>query len=238
MPSDDKVPSKPTASHGVDAFLRQVAARPPTHASGRRGRLLFAMDATASRQPTWDQAAHIQGEMFHSAAGLGGLDIQLAFFRGFGEFRVSAWTDNEAELLRLMTSVGCLAGQTQLGKVLSHARNETKRTPINALVYVGDSFEEDIDSLAKTAGELGLLGVPVFMFHEGGDPLAAFAFQQIAKLTGGAYCPFDGASAEQLKALLGAVAVFAAGGRPALQDLAARQGGAVKQLAHQMKGGG
>lgn len=236
--SDDKVPSKPAAGKSVDAFLRKVAARPPSRASGgRRGRLLFAMDATASRQPTWDHAAHIQGEMFHAAAGLGGLDIQLAFFRGFGEFRVSAWTDNEAELLRLMTSVGCLAGETQLGKVLSHARNETKRNPINALVYVGDSFEEDIDKMAKTAGELGLLGVPVFMFHEGSEPLAAFAFQQIAKLTGGAYCRFDGASAEQLKALLGAVAVFAAGGRPALQDLAARQGGAVKRLVHQMKRG-
>jgi len=237
MPSDDRVPSKPEA-RDVDDFLRQVATRPIAHAKGsRRGRLLFAMDATVSRQPTWDRAAQIQGEMFHSAAGFGGLDIQLAFFRGFSEFRVSSWTDNEAELLRLMTSVRCMAGQTQLGKVLSHARNETKRNFVNALVYVGDSFEEDIDILAKTAGELGLLGVPVFMFHEGGDPLAAFAFQQIAKLTGGAYCLFDGVSAEQLKALLAAVAVFAAGGRPALQNLAARQGGAIKQLARQMKGG-
>ena len=61
--------------------------------------------------------------MFVETAALGGLDIQLAFYRGFGEFRVGRWTDNENELLKLMTSVFCLAGETQIGKVLQHAVN-------------------------------------------------------------------------------------------------------------------
>src|SRR3546814_8666125 len=59
--------------------------------------------------------------------------------------------------------------------------------------------------------ELGVLGVPVFVFHEGGNPIAADAFRQIARLTRGAYCPFDSASADRLKDLLAAVAVYAAG---------------------------
>ena len=175
--------------------------------------------------------------MFLAARDLGGLDVQLAFFRGFGEFKVSKWSADAAELARLMTGVGCLAGETQLGKLLKHAVNETRKRRVNALVYVGDCFEEDIDAVGRTAGELGLLGVPVFMFHEGADPVAGFAFQQIAKLSGGAYCAFDAASADALKELLAAVAVYAAGGRRALEDHAKVRGGEVLRIAHQVKGG-
>ncbi len=235
---DDSLPSRKTLKSDVDAFLSKLAVTPVGRRSGERGRLMFAMDATASRQPTWDSAARIQGEMFQETANLGGLDIQLAFYRGFGEFRVSGWTDNESELLRLMTSVTCLAGETQIGKVLQHAVNETKQRRVNALVFVGDCVEEDVDALGRIAGELGILGVPAFMFHEGDNAIASFAFQQIARLTGGAVCRFDASSAENLRNLLGAVAVFAAGGRPALEDMARRRGGDVLRIAHQVAGKG
>ena len=236
MAKDDaKVPSKKTSQANIDAFLEKARLTPVHKTLGQRGRLLFAMDATASRQPSWDMAARIQGEMFHETAALGGLEIQLAFYRGFGEFKASRWTADENTLLRQMTSVFCLAGETQIGKVLSHAVNETKKKKINALVFVGDCFEEDIDHAGKIAGELGLLGVPAFMFHEGGNPIAAFAFQQVAKLTNGAYCQFDSNSAQVLKDLLGAVAVYAAGGRLALESLASKRGGEVLKLVHQVK---
>jgi len=231
LPADQK-----SSKAEVEAFLEKLATAPSTKPAGARGRLIFAMDATASRQPTWDTAAHIQGEMFHETAALGGLEIQLAFFRGFREFKVGKWTDNEAELLRLMTSVYCAAGETQIAKVLRHAINETKRQKVSALVYVGDCVEEDVDHLGAVAGELGLLGIPAFMFHEGGNPVAGFAFKQIARLTNGAYCQFDSHSAQTLKELLSAVAVFVAGGRPALEDMAAKRGGEVLRIAHQMKG--
>ncbi|HLN24495.1 MAG TPA: VWA domain-containing protein, partial [Patescibacteria group bacterium] len=94
-----------------------------------------------------------------------------------------------------------------------------------------------VDDLCAVAGELGLLGVPVFLFHEGDDATAARAFAQLAKLTGGACCRFDAGSPQQLKALLGAVAVYAAGGRKALVDYGKRQGGIVLQITHQVKGG-
>jgi len=219
----------------VDAFLDKVAAAPKSVGTHGRGRLLFVMDATASRAPTWDKAAHIQGEMFQKTASLGGLSVQLAFYRGFGEFKVSQWTDNTAELLRLMTSVQCLAGETQIAKVLSHARAENKKHKINAVVFVGDCVEEDIDKLGKLAGELGVLGIPVFMFQEGDDPVAAFAYQQIATLSGGAYCRFDAGAAETLKKLLSAVAVYVAGGWQALENHAGKSGSETKLIARQLR---
>ena len=232
---EGKVPEKKAAQANVDAFLEKVRLTPVGKKTGERGRLLFVMDATASREPTWDMAARIQGEMFQATTALGGLEIQLAYYRGFGEFQAGQWTADEKTLLGQMTSVFCLAGETQIGMALAHAVNETKKQRLNALVFVGDCFEEDIDHAGKIAGELGLLGVPAFMFHEGGNPIAAFAFQQVAKLTNGAYCQFDSNSAQVLKDLLGAVAVYAAGGRLALESLASKRGGEVLKLVHQVK---
>ena len=96
---------------------------------------------------------------------------------------------------------------------------------MSALVYVGDAMEESIDELCGRAGELALLGVPVFLFQEGRDARAERAFREIARLTGGAWCRFDEGSARQLRDLLTAVAVFAAGGRAALKALASTGAG-------------
>ncbi len=235
--ADEKLPAK-SSDGEVDAFLRKVALTPQRKSdSGERGRLIFAMDATASREPMWDQASQIQGEMFTQTAALGGLEIQLAYYRGFGEFKAGEWLTDEKAFLAQMTSVFCLAGETQLRKVLGHAVKEAKAKPVNALVFVGDCVEEDVDALGAVAGELGILGVPAFLFHEGSDPIAEFAFRQIARLTNGAYCRFDASSAKTLAQLLRAVAVFAAGGRQALDALAKRQGGAVLQIADQVSCG-
>jgi hypothetical protein len=232
-----KLPTVPPeqAKHEVDAFLRQLAATPaPAHRPGERGRLIFAMDATASREPTWDTAMHIQAEMFSETASLGGLEVQLAWYRGFGEFRASDFLSDSKTLLAQMTAVTCLAGRTQIGKLLRHAIAETGKRKIAALVFIGDAMEEKLDSLGDLAGRLGMLGVRCFLFHEGRDSAAARAFQQIAKLTGGACCAFDAASPRQLRELLAAVAVYAAGGRRALEDYGKRKGGPVLQITHQM----
>jgi hypothetical protein len=215
----------------VEAFLRQVKAMPAVKPASGRGRLIFALDATASREPTWDHACRIQGEMFEAAAALGGLDVQLVFYRGFDECKASRWLDSAAALHRAMRIVACIGGETQIVRVLSHALKEARARKVNALVFVGDAMEEKVDALSRLAGELGLLGVPVFVFHEGADAGAARAFREVARLSGGAYCPFDTASAGQLRALLGAVAAYAAGGAPALADYGKRTGGAALLLA-------
>jgi hypothetical protein len=221
-------------SADVERFLNQVAAAPP-RAAGTRGRLMFAMDATASREPTWDRACAIQGDMFTATDTLGGLEVQLVFYRGYNECKASPWVTNSADLVRRMTAVRCLGGHTQIGRVLAHAASETRKKKVNALVFVGDAMEEPVDDLCQVAGELGLLGVPAFIFHEGGDPVAERGFRQIAKLTKGAYCRFDSGSAEQLKELLSAVAVYAAGGRKALLDYSGSRSGVVRLLTNEMK---
>jgi hypothetical protein len=195
------------------------------------------MDATASREPSWDHACRLQGEMFEATAALGGLDVQLVFYRGFGECKASRWLTTAAELHRAMRSVFCVGGETQIGRVLDHGLKEARARRVNALVFVGDAMEENVDALCRRAGELGLLGVRVFVFQEGSDPVAARAFQEIARLSRGAYCPFDAGSAAQLKALLGAVASFAAGGRRALAQYGQQAGGAALLLARSMGAG-
>ena len=233
MSERDKPLTKKSSRSEIDAFVRSMAMTPGRRPAGRRGRLIFAMDATASRQPTWDQACHIQAEMFDETAKLGGLEIQLCYFRGFREFEVSPWTADAGSLLKIMTSVSCQAGHTQIARVLEHAVRETGARPVDALVYVGDSMEEELDALKGHAGRLGLLGLPVFMFHEGADPVAGRAFREIARLSRGAYCAFDAGSAQHLRELLGAVAVYAAGGRKALADYSQRST-IVRQLTHQI----
>lgn len=231
-----KNPLAPEAKNtNVAAFLDQVA-KTPSRPVQTVGRLIFAMDATASRGPTWDMAISIQADMFQEAASLGGLDVQLVFYRGLAECRSSAWIKDPAEMGRLMQKVGFLAGRTQIERVLRHTLKETATQEVNALVFIGDAMEENLDLLADAAGQLGLKGVPVFMFHEGGGEPAASAFKHIAKVSGGAYCLFDAGSPGALRALLRAVAAFVAGGPKALRDHGRAHGGAALQITDQMKG--
>ena len=52
----------------VAAFVERVRGLPANPRQGGTGRLIFALDATASRQPTWDLASQVQGELFIEAA--------------------------------------------------------------------------------------------------------------------------------------------------------------------------
>ena len=231
-----KLPGKSSRSE-VDTFLRRVASTPLVKSSDQSGRLIFAMDATASREPTWDHACHLQAQMFEQTSALGGLAIQLCYYRGFNEFNASDWLTHSADLQKRMTAVRCLGGHTQISKVLRHAIGETGRKKVNALVFVGDCMEEKADRLCQLAGELGIHNVPVFLFHEGRDPAAESTFKQIARLTNGAYCPFDTGSAQQLRDLLSAVAVYAAGGQRALKNFSKTRGEKVELLTRQISKG-
>ncbi|WP_150522816.1 VWA domain-containing protein [Roseibium sediminis] len=221
-----------SSSGEIEAFLKKAASIPAPQEGA--GRLMFALDATMSRQPTWDQACHIQSEMFQEAGKIGGLEIKLVYFRGFNECRASRWFRDGRELASVMGRISCQGGHTQISKVLSAGLNEARKAKIHALVYVGDCMEEDIDTLCHKAGELGLLGVPMFCFQEGTDPAAETAFKEMARLTKGAYCRFDAGSARQLTDLLKAVAAYAAGGRKALKQLETSGGQGARMLLEQL----
>ncbi len=228
----EKQPAAASARAEIDAFLSKVRkSLGPATQSGQRGRLIFALDATMSRQPLWDTACKLQGDMFREAASIGGLDVQLVYYRGLTECRASKWVSDATRLGSLMETIDCRGGHSQIGKVLAHARRESETQQVQALVFVGDAMEEKIDDLCAAAGALGLLGVPTFMFQEGGDAVAEQAFREIARLSRGAYCRFDPGAAHQLAELLRAVAAYAAGGMKALADLKGRNNaGAVKLL--------
>jgi hypothetical protein len=203
--------------------------------AGKRGRLIFALDATMSRQPTWDSACALQADMFREAAATGGLDIQLVYFRGLNECGSSQWVADSGRLAQLMSRIDCRGGHTQIGKVLYHARKENEAQKVQAVVFVGDAMEETVDDLCAHAGDLGLRGVPVFMFQEGHDPVAEQAFREVARLSKGAYCRFDAGAAHELGELLRAVAAYAAGGLKALSSLSSRNDRGAQKLLAQLK---
>lgn len=236
MAKSDKQITQTSGKAAIDAFVKQVRSMSVAKTGDQRGRLMFAMDATASREPSWDRACKIQGDMFSSTAALGGLEIQLCHYRGYDEFYASDWLTKTDDLLKRMTAVRCRGGYTQIEKVLQQAIKQTRQKKVQALVFVGDCVEEDVDRLCHLAGELGVLGVPVFIFHEGDEPTAQRAFLQMTRLTRGAYCSFDANSAAQLRDLLSAVAVYAAGGRKALRDFSENRGEVVKRLTRQLDG--
>ncbi len=233
--STREAPAPASPRPEIAEFLDQVRGLGPAGTAGKRGRLIFALDATMSRQPTWDTACSLQAEMFREAASVGGLDIQLVYFRGRNECRASGWVAGSENLARLMSAIDCRGGQTQIRRVLTHTRQEYGRQPVQALVFVGDAMEEQIDDLCAVAGELGLLGVRAFMFQEGHDPAAETAYREIARLTHGAYGRFDSGAAHELGELLRAVAAYAAGGLEALRALSSRQAGSARKLLAQLR---
>ncbi|MBE0486044.1 VWA domain-containing protein [Marinobacter sp.] len=217
----------------IDQFINKVRTLPQQ--GNAQGRLIFALDATASREATWDQACHLQSELFLATKDLGGLAIQLCYYRGYGEFKATGFVTETEKLLNLMNGVSCLGGRTQISRVLAHAVKETRAEAIKAVVFIGDCCEEPVDELCHTAGELGMLRTPVFMFHEGADAHAQAVFQQVSQLSGGAYAPFDRNSPQMLKDLMAAVAVYASGGAKALRDFSSRSSPEVKRLTQQVR---
>jgi hypothetical protein len=211
-----------------------------------RARVIFALDATASRESTWDMAAQKQAAMFEEAAKIGGLDVQLVYYRGIDEVRHSSWFSDAHELVDRMNKIRCMAGATKIARILRHIRTEHEREKISAAIFVGDACEEMRGALYEAAAGLG---VPMFMFQEG-DGLAGYldqfggivfddppqkvehVFREIARLTNGAYARFDAGAARQLGELLRAVAAFAVGGIAALAD---QRTDSARKLLGQMK---
>jgi hypothetical protein len=213
-----KLPSATFSPAKLDLLLDQAAQAPS-------GRLIFALDATQSRQPTWDRACELQAEMFAEAANIGGLEIQLVYYRG-QECRASGWMTDGRRLGEMMRKIECVSGATQIAKVLRHARQAHDKSSISALAFVGDAMEEPIDALCAGARELGSRGIKTFVFQEGDNPEVEKAFREITQLTRGAFCRFAPGSAQELGELLRAAAAYAAGGIKALQG----KSGAIKLL--------
>jgi len=230
----DKHPVSTVSSHKeIEEFLQQ--AQQLTVPAPGDARLIFSLDATASRERTWDHACHLQSEMFLQTRELGKLSIQLCHYGGMNQFSASEWLQDTNSLLSRMNSVQCLGGHTQIARLLEHSLKQTRQHPVQEIIFIGDCVEEPVDFLCQLAGQLGIHSTPLFIFQEGRDITAARAFKQMARLSGGAYCRFDNSSAATLKALLSAVAVYATGGRRALLEYAKKGNPDILKLTHQLK---
>jgi len=229
-----KLPAKKSNAQDIQAFIGKVKNTPLVTGVGK-GRLIFAMDATASREHCWDMASQNHAAMFVEAYKVSTLSVQLCYYRGMGDFTALPWSRSADDIKQALLSVRCLAGQTQIAKVLAHAMSEARTSKVNALVFVGDCVEENPDSLGALAGQLGILNLPLFVFQEGKNPKVGSIFSQLATLSGGAHCQFDQGSAKQLGQLLAAVAVYAAGGKPALESNLLSKDASVRRLLQQLK---
>jgi hypothetical protein len=221
----------------VAALLKKMQAT--------RGRLIFALDATGSREPTWDLASQLQASMFEEAAKIGGLDVQLVYYRSYDEVRKSSWLSDAHELVSRMSAIRCMTGATKIARVLRHIRTEKAREKVTAAIFIGDAVEEPPSELYDVAADLG---VRTFWFQEGdgevvylnqrgeviGGPSQKVeqVFRELARLTGGAYGKFDAGAAKQLGELLRAIAVFAVGGITALAN---QHTNSARTLLDQMK---
>jgi hypothetical protein len=225
-----KPPARTSSSQDIQAFLG--TAKAVAVFAERHPRLVFAIDATASREPTWAIARDRQAAMFHSAGQVAPLSIQLCYYRGFHEFRASPWLSDSQALAKQMLQVRCEGGHTQIQRLLRHALAVHRETPLRGLVFIGDALEESPDEVCHLAGQCGLRKLPLFVFQEGANSVVQRTFQSMARLSGGAWARFDQHSADTLSDLLGAVARYAAGGRAALEN---HPGQGAKLLLQQLK---
>lgn len=175
------------------------------------------MDATASREPTWARAQALHQSLFDAAVDGSSLAVQVCYYRGFSDFQASAWLTDSFALRAYMQGVSCEGGPTQITRLLRHYLEAgTPATPVRAMVFIGDAMEESAATLKELAGQCRLKNQPLFLFQEGTNPQVATTFEQLARLSGGAYAAFDSNSADHLRELLQAVVRYTSGGRKAL----------------------
>ena len=229
------------STHSTHNQLSTLMAAAKRRVESTRGKLIFGFDATASREPTWQRAQELQREMFKATSAL---EVQLAVFFG-SDLQFSGWESDPSVLQFLMSQIQCQAGSTQIQRLLRHIMDENAKTPsrpVNAFVFIGDTFEESfahnqIRALAKALGDLNIRG---FFFLERGTSAwerefstkTESIYRELATLSHGAYADFDQSSAKFLADLLASVAAFSAGGFAALAN---RDSEAARLLLTQMK---
>ena len=210
---------KVRGSKALSATPKNETLAKAIHTS-QRPRLLFTMDATASREPSWNIAKEITGAMFEAVPGA--LDVALAYHGGGRLQEITPFSTNARAFLDKLQMVQCRAGCTALNKILDAAIDIPQ---LKALIYVGDCFEESAIEAVELAQQLKLKGVRCFMFHDTSSGTQGYdvktartIFEQIAQITGGALLPFDENSPGMVKALLEAIAIFASLGIKALEQ--------------------
>ena len=215
-------PAKPLATGLRRADLLATAITPQ-----QRPRLVFAFDATASREPAWDAARQVTDALFSALPGQ--LDVALAVHGG-GLVHTFTEFSSDARVFRdQAAAVTCRAGSTALISVMEQVR---AHAGVKVLLYIGDCFEEVPSAAFEQAEALRLRGVRAILFHDAvtGNQQARLVFEEIARRTGGACLDFHGANPGDLRDILEAVAVLAYGGVKMLEQKRQQLPGAHRLL--------
>jgi hypothetical protein len=206
-------------------------AEPPAEsAPPTRPRLVFAVDATASREPAWAAARQVTDALVKALPGE--LDVALAVHGGTRVHTFTAFTSDAATLRDRAAGVVCQAGMTRMLPILSAS---LKQQSVRVVIYIGDVFEESLPHGRNLADSMGARGTKLIVLHDTAEPSGrrdAEVFWDLAKRTGGCVLPFDANASGRLRDLLSAVAVYAVGGEKLLRERRHGLPGAVALLEH------
>src|ERR1700733_3610098 len=221
-----------TAATAAAAALPALSHAEPPGETGAPGRprLIFAVDATASREPAWTAARKVTDALVKALPGE--LDVALAGHGGSRVHTFTAFTNSAATLRDRAAGVACEAGMTRLLPILS---TSLRQPGVRVVVYIGDVFEESLNHGRRLADAMGTQGTKLIVLHDTADPGArrdAEVFWDLTKRTGGCVLPFNAAASSRLRDLLSAVAVYAVGGEKLLRERRHELPGAVALLEH------
>jgi len=203
------------------ALLSQIrAARPaksqvgtaPAAPTARRPRLVFAVDATASREATWRSAQKITARMFGVIPDA--LDVALAVHGGDDVHTFTEFSADVDVFRKQAAAVRCETGTTRLCEIMARTLDAGG---VRVMSYIGDAFEEDADEVLELADRFRLRGIQAVMLSDDADPEALAVFRQIAERTGGAVLDFRTGDTVLMGELLAGVATLAIGGRKLLE---------------------
>jgi hypothetical protein len=243
---EDDVPKSVTLFDRVQALVRSVTAllpygssppADPVHLPAEmptRPRLVFGIDATASREPAWAAARSVTDALVRALPGE--LDVALAVHGGSRLHTFTDFTANPNTLRDRAAGIGCIAGFTQFLPILSRALGSPG---VRVVVYIGDVFEESLGRGRKLADAMGLKAIRLIVLHDTADWNArrdAEIFLDLARRTGGCVLPFDANAPARLRELLAAVAVYAVGGEKLLEEKRGELPGATMLLEHLGRG--
>lgn len=179
----------------------------------------FIIDATASRQDTWDTAQKTQAAMLSELANgfADRVTIELVTFGG-DVLNAPTQAVSHIDAAKRLAEVECKAGSTQFIDALQPFV-ERKDNRTKSIIIVGDFFEENIETVYDVARKLAQKKIKIFTFQEGhydNDDTETF-FRELARITGGAYAKFG--SPVQLSKLCADVIDLTLGGCNALRAL-------------------
>jgi hypothetical protein len=215
----------------MNEALARLGQKELKHGGGK-GRLIFGLDLTGSREHSLKQARIATAAMFDSIKALGAVAVKLVYYRG-SECRASGWQDDPAVLAQAMRRLSCKTGYTQIARVLRLALDEHE--PVCGAVFVGDHCEDDPGELRNLAQALGGKSMPLFVFHECADHddrsiEAGPVFKRMAELSGGVYVEFKADSGAALREMLSSVGALAAAGVDGVNRLPVPQTPEAREL--------